>query len=101
MENKKFDYGNKVFIVDYVDGKTDGICGMIFIGNNDKYAFLSPTLETRNSVIEKVDDLCQHYFMEWATDGDLSDIVVYPLRDCFATRAEAEELLVELESKGL
>lgn len=96
-----FKLGEKIWHIEYEqetefdDAFAFDITRRIFIGGNEKYAFLSPQIFDGQERKE-VDSLCEYYYREYKRFDDNCDCIVIPYSECFSTKQEAEARLAKL-----
>lgn len=86
-ENKKFDIGQEIWIVERDDGEVFDVSCVLFLAESKGCVIASSWINDYD-----FDEIINYHIEETAENVD-TDLKVYPLDDCFATKEEAEQVL--------
>ena len=87
MDNKKFEIGQEVWIIEREDGEAVDISSVLFLAESKGCVIASSWINDYD-----FDEIINYHIEKTAENFD-TDLMVYPIDDCFGTRKEAEQVL--------
>lgn len=84
--------GDTLWTIEYDDdGNAVDVVSGVFIGGNDKFAFLSPTIYNGSEELNTAQDICRYYYDEYLHNSDYCSCAIVAYTECFRSAVEARK----------